>query len=141
MHIDSAYLEKFLEPVYQFGCCFSPMGPKNRALLYPPDKVPLASTETHFFSVKFIQVWALKCLPLSQDLPLSHEKTCSSYIPNPQYSYLYVSNMQQVTIQKKLDPVYTWFKTINFYIQLVIYWGESGLLLKFYLFIISVEKK
>ena len=140
MHIDSAVSRKIFGASIPVWVLFFANEPKKSSITLPPWQ----STPGKYRKlISFL--WNLsKYGHLNAYLwvrTLSHEKTCSSYIPNPKYTYLYLSNMQQVTIQKNLNPVYTWFKTINFYIQLVIYWGESGLLLKFYLFIISVEKK
>ena len=55
----------------------------------------------------------------------------------PKYGFL--SNMRYVTIRNNLNPVYTWFKTIDFDSKLI-YWWENELLSHFCLFIFSVEK-
>ena len=70
------------------------------------------------------------------------QKTCNSYLNLMCHSYFFL-NMWQVTIQKNLDPVYTWLNTVDFNFR---YWdggngGGDELLSKFYLFIFFVEEK
>ena len=43
-----------------------------------------------------------------------HKKTCNSYLKTLMSYFYFHWDMQQVTIESNLGPVYMWFKTIDF---------------------------